>query len=238
MITFLELGKYGRLGNQLFQVASTIGVAEKNNQDTVFNEWDHPFKYGTRPMDPRIEFDTLQVPWGYHDITVDRGANISLHGYLQSEKYFKHCEEGIRNLFTFKTLPNKSHYLSPHSGSFIAVHVRRGDYHPDHHILLGSDYYREAIRRLPDLPIMLFSDDMEAAVKVVPWHTNTFHSPNAGHDLAMMTQAKYHVIANSSFSWWGAWLSNSERVIAPADWFGIKSKFDTKDLIPDRWEVI
>jgi len=236
MITFKELGNYGRLGNQLFQVASTIGIASKNNQETAFPAWQHPFKHDTNIIDPRVEWYHQRVPWGYHDIRVRPGSNTSLRGYLQSEKYFKHVEAGIRHLFTFKTMPEKRHYIK--SGDFIAVHVRRGDYDPDYHTLLGSFYYREALDMLPDIPIMLFSDDMEEAKSVVPWHTNTFHSPNPGFDLAMMTLAKYHVIANSSFSWWGAWLSDSERVIAPKNWFGPRSKFDTKDLIPDRWEVI
>ena len=235
-MTFLELGKYGRLGNQLFQVASTIGVAEKNGHMTEFPEWEHPFKCDLNILNPAKNWYRMAVDWGYHEINLEPDINVSLHGYLQSEKYFKHCEDGIRNLFTFKTLPQKTHYIA--HGDFIAVHVRRGDYDPNHHTLLGSDYYREAIRRLPDLPIMLFSDDMEEAKKVVPWHTNTLHSPNAGYDLAMMTLAKFHVIANSSFSWWGAWLSNSEKVIAPSNWFGPESLYDTKDLIPDRWEVI
>jgi hypothetical protein len=236
MITFLELGNYGRLGNMMFQVASTIGVASENGHLSCFPEWEHPFKHQTRLLDPADKFEKIEVPWGYHPLEIEGDRKVSLHGYLQSEKYFINYEAGIRNLFTFKTLPDKKHYIA--HGDFIAVHVRRGDYDPRYHTLLLSDYYREAIRRLPDLPIMLFSDDMHEAQKVVPWHTNTFHSPNAGYDLAMMTLAKFHIISNSSFAWWGAWLGNSERVIAPGDWFGPLSPYDTKDLIPDRWEVI
>lgn len=232
MITFLELGKYGRLGNMMFQVASTIGIAERTRHLTAFPKWDHPFKYDTALVDSRQKFDAIEVPWGYHDIEIGADRNISLHGYLQSEKYFKHCEEGIRNLFTFKHYPR-----APHQ-DFISLHVRRGDYDPRYHTLLDRTYYEKALGMLPDLPVILFSDDMDAAKKVIPWRCICYHSPNAGYDLALMAQAKYHVIANSSFSWWGAWLSNAERVVAPADWFGPSISWDTKDLIPDRWEVI
>lgn len=232
MVTFNRLGKMGRLGNQLFQVASTIGIAEKNNQEWAFPEWDHPFKAEFPVIDKR-KFKTKLVPWGYHDVVVE--GDISLQGYMQSERYFKHCEDKIRELF----------YLGqPSIGwrwplEFIAVHVRRGDYNGTSHAILGEDYYTEALKELPKKPIVLFSDDREEAKRVVPVHTSCFEGDDPVADLMMMSTASYHVIANSSFSWWGAWLSGSKKVIAPKQWFGPKKKhWETKDIYPEGWIVI
>jgi len=221
MITFPSLNK-SRLGNQLFQVASTIGIAVKNNQEWGFPHWEHPFDM---PVVTK-RFKTINVPWGYHDIKVDDSASIS--GYLQSEKYFKHCEDLIRELFAFKT---SSAY------DFIAVHVRRGDYDDRYNTLLGSDYYDKALSLLPDLPVVLFSDDMKEAERIIGTGYIAYHI-DPWSDIAMMVQAKYHVIANSTFSWWGAWLSGSDRVIAPAQWFGKLSRYSTKDLYTDKMIVI
>lgn len=229
MITYLELGNYGRLGNQMFQVASTIGIAYKNECNWCFPKWDHPFNDTFLELPEQIKevFGTRKIPWGYYNIILDGQLPINLHGYLQSEKYFKHCEKEIRKKFTFKE------QLQP-INDFIAVHVRRGDYDPKYHTLLGIDYYRQALSSLPALPIYLFTDDPSEAIKAVPRYDQLFYS-NAFYDLNLMTRAKYHVIANSSFSWWGAWLSNSEKIIAPKQWFGPLQPLSTKDLIPENW---
>lgn len=221
MITFNNLKEY-RIGNQLFQVASTIGIAVKNNQEWAFPQWDHPFDM---PVLRNNAFPTVHVPWGYHNIQVDGSA--SLVGYMQSEKYFKHCEQLIRDMFTFKAVDVYD---------FIAVHVRRGDYDNRYYTILGRDYYDKALSLLPDLPVILFSDDMEEAANIVDGRG--YHSPNPWVDLAMMTRAKYHVIANSTFSWWGAWLSGADKIIAPAQWFGIKNLLSAKDLYTDNMIVI
>jgi hypothetical protein len=222
----------GRIGNQLFQVASTIGVATKNGCDWGFPEWDNPFS-GVFFNAPEGRYRTVKVPWGYHQLTFDPKDNISLQGYMQSEKYFKHCESLIRMKFTFTTPPTPAH------DDFISVHLRRGDYDGQSHAILGMDYYKRALAKLPDRPIYVFTDDEEAGRSMFP--EPVYVSPQGTDpwmDIAMMTKASYHIIANSSFSWWGAWLSQSDKVIAPKEWFGIKKNWDTSDIYCKTWEII
>jgi len=255
MITYKPVTDYSKgigkpntgLGNQMFQVASTIGIATKNGHNFALPQWESPFENILPQLHlkhkEQLEGDNwkaIKVPWGYHDIMVPGdGENYRLRGYMQSEKYFKHCESLIRELFIFKEgVDNYS--------DFIAVHVRRGDYvdKSAHHTLLGRDYYERALAMLPDIPITVFTDmqtiawqgDKSNLCDIVPgWNMVS----NSNNDMAIMAQAKYHVIANSSFSWWGAWLSNSEKVIAPRNWFGPKKKhWSTKDLYPESWTVI
>lgn len=226
MITFSQLGKYGRFGNQLFQVASTIGIAEVNNQQWCFPDWKHPFKHDFNCNHfPIYSYQKVDIPWGYHKFNLKQG-NFDIYGYLQSEKYFSHCEDLIRELFTFK---EDRRVIN----DFIAVHVRRGDYISEYYTLLGRDYYSKALSHLPKLPVYVFTDDMNQAQKIVK--ADVYFTKDHYHDLNLMTKAKHHVIANSSFSWWGAWLADSKQVIAPKSWFGPKSPFNTNDLIPDRW---
>lgn len=226
MLTFLELGKYGRFGNQLFQVASTIGIAEKNNMFNFFPEWDHPFATKFPKVFKESSFTPYSIPWGYKNIIIHEG-DYSLHGYLQSYKYFEHCKDFIKELFTFKE------QLEPIE-DFISVHVRRGDYTKEYYTILGSNYYYKALATLPDLPVYVFTDDLDEAMRVIPTYDKIF-SGDTFYDLNLMTHAKYSIIANSSYSWWGAWLSNAEKIIAPKSWFGPQSPFNTIDMIPPNW---
>src|SRR5882724_10084070 len=107
MLTFKKLGRYGRFGNMLFQIAGTIGIAMKNNHSFAFPKlvnWDHLERFGSKePIDltnyfenplpemPDINFQDLFVHWGYHDITISPDRAISLEGHMQSPKYFNHC---------------------------------------------------------------------------------------------------------------------------------------------------
>lgn len=237
MITYKPVANYLRedkpntgLGNQMFQVASTIGIAIKNNQEWRLPYWEHPFVYDF-PISTET-YPVYDVPWGYQDIKVD--GDVALHGYMQAHEYFDHIEDFIREVFRFA-------YGYILNEPFIAIHVRRGDYTgiSEHHTLLGKDYYDAALSLLPkDLKRVVFTDDKITAKEVVPSFYWMFDgSPE--DDMRLMTKADYHVIANSSFSWWGAWLSKSKKVIAPKAWFGPKSAhLSTEDLIPKYWDQI
>lgn len=228
MITFSQLGNYGRLGNQLFQVAGTIGIAEKNNQPWCFPEWNNPFT-GDFHEYIKHSYKQIYVPWGYKDVVLGLSFDYDIHGYLQSEKYFNHCRDRIKELFTFR---ESIEVINP----FIAVHIRRGDYMPDYYAILGREYYDKALSMLPDLPVYVFTDDCDKAKEVVK--ADQYFCGDPFYDLNLMTKAEYIVIANSSYSWWGAWLSDAKRVIAPVHWFGPLSPFNTIDLIPERYEQI
>jgi hypothetical protein len=175
--------------------------------------------------------------------------NTYLIGYWQSEKYFTSIAEAIRNDFSFRNIQSElSNEIS--SCNSVSLHVRRGDYvassetaslHPvcpPKYFYKAADYIADRI----DSPVFyIFSDDLEW-VKMnlklkYPMKFCTTNAPNTGYfDLHLMTLCKHSVIANSSFSWWGAWLSsaNNKLVIAPKYWFR-DSSIDTKDLIPVNW---
>ena len=173
MITFSQIGNYGRLGNQMFQVASTIGIAVRNDQPWCFPEWDHPFTGEFNLSEySKHSYEQIYVPWGYREI--DLYNNHSIHGYLQSEKYFNHCRDQIKELFTFR---ESVEVINP----FIAVHIRRGDYTPEYYTILGGEYYEKALSMLPDLPVYAFTDDLDQAKQVVK--ADQYFCGDTFHDL-------------------------------------------------------
>jgi hypothetical protein len=124
----------------------------------------------------------------------------------------------------------------------VAVHVRRGDY-ANHGVfgLLSANYYEEALQRLRHQghtgPVWLFSDDLDAAKKIVPEPCQPMRSPvGPQEEILAMSSASAFVTANSSFSWWGAWLSGSRNVVAPDAWF--KASPEPSGLVPPWWTRI
>jgi hypothetical protein len=235
MLSFNELGRYGRLGNQMFQIASTIGIAKKFGYDYAFPEWinwDAKDRFGSDEdiyISKYLQYDLprtdQQLPiyfmhWGYHDVNVP--DNVSLSGHMQSERYFEHCADEIRKVFTFKDEFDKNDYT--------ALHIRMGDYGSDYHPICSKEYYERAIN-IAGGKILLFSDDKEAAVRhLQPFYGDIFIGTTID-SLKMMKACKRHIIANSTFSWWGAWLANSELTIAPKQWFGpAASHLETRDI--------
>lgn len=180
--------------------------------------------------------------------------NVYLQGYWQSEKYFKDIETIIRNDFTLKEkLNNKScevAELISKSRMSVSIHIRRGDYvsNPITNSMHGTcslDYYQECVKELAekfsDLQLFVFSDDPEwVKVNLHFKYPTVFVNHNgaerAYEDMHLMSLCKHNIIANSSFSWWGAWLNNylDKIVFAPKQWFKQKER-NTDDLIPENW---
>jgi len=182
-------------------------------------------------------------------------APCYLRGYFQSPKYFAECEERVRRAFDW------SGYVSPDARSFaddvadadVAIHVRRGDYASNPkaemvHGLLGSDYYKAALDILvqmsPIARVHLFSDDPSYARALLgddPRVQETFGTSEYD-DMFMMSKVRRHVIANSTFSWWSAWLDqrSDSVVVAPRAWFSQETmkNTDVRDLFPQSWIMI
>lgn len=187
---------------------------------------------------------------------LDIPDNRYIVGHWQTEKYFCGVAEHIRSDFAFKTaLTDKNKDLSHQikSCNSISLHVRRGDYVSDPKTLVTNgvcptQYYNKAIKLIVqnvDNPnFFIFSDDsdwvrqnMELRVPCFfVDHNNGLESYN---DMRLMSLCQHNIIANSSFSWWGAWLNqNSEKmVVSPKQWFANPS-LDPSDLIPDDWYKI
>ena len=103
-------------------------------------------------------------------------------------------------------------------------------------------YYEKALSILPNLPVIVFSDDYEWCKKQELFDSDRFiiaEGNSTDCDLCLMTLCTHHIIANSSYSWWGAWLADSKQVIAPKKWFGGECvNKDTKDLYSNGWKVL
>lgn len=176
-----------------------------------------------------------------------------LEGYWQCEKYFiKHAEQ-IRKDFRLKEpLQNikKSILHKIESTEHpVSLHIRRGDYvshktSNEFHGLIGPHYYKKAVsqirNRLKHPTFFIFSDDIQWCKNNLKFNSPTFfvdYTPGIGHqDMMLMSKCSHHIIANSSFSWWGAWLNPSPRkiVIAPSKWF-IDESADYRDIVPTSW---
>jgi hypothetical protein len=190
------------------------------------------------------------------DIIKNLPETIILNGFFQKEKYFISHETEIRKLFSFRdTLSGQNAGLSEKIKSTlsVSVHVRRGDYvfNPEtnaYHGVCSPEYYRKAIRLMKekhgDCYFFVFSDDIEwCRANLEVGEKTAFVSHNTGRnsylDMQLMSLCKHHIIANSSFSWWGAWLnpSSDKTVIAPAKWFA-EGKHDTAGLYPKKWQLL
>ena len=196
--------------------------------------------------EPHFEFDRK---------VLDLPAPHALYGYWQTERYFEDVREKVRLAFT-PALP-----LEPANAAVleairqaempVSLHVRRGDYVSDAsasaiHGTCSLDYYRAAmasiVSQTQNAHFFAFSDDAswtqanlgsDAPITYV-----AANAPSRGYrDMQLMSACRHHIIANSSFSWWGAWLNNQhgKRVIAPAMWFAQSNK-NPKDLLPISWE--
>jgi hypothetical protein len=187
--------------------------------------------------------------------------NINLDGYFQTEKYFKHIEDVIRSDFQFQDSiydPCKEMIDSFGSGRKIFLHVRRGDPNlcwsyvnlQQAHPLQTWEYYDEALSHFPDdIPVIVLSDVIDWCKEQDYFKSDRFifseemDTFSDGQripwvDLCLMSLCTDAIIANSSFSWWGAWMINNpdKKVIAPKKWFGSQyDHYDMSDLIPSGW---
>lgn len=176
-----------------------------------------------------------------------------LFGYWQSEKYFQSYANQIHDDCAFRSppRPEAQGWLNEiEQSTAVAVHVRRGDYVTNPHTaavhgVCDPDYYQAAadalLRRVAGPTFFVFSDDPDWAEANLhlPGRTKTVrgNQERADHeDLRLMSACRHFIIANSSFSWWGAWLGNANDkcVVAPRRWFQ-NYRADTKDLLPEGW---
>lgn len=251
MLTFNKLGRYGRLGNQMFQIASTIGIARKQGYNYGFPAWknyDHKErfksdedidvqKYFRNPL-PEVapgEYPEHNIPWGYHNVVCPDG--VSLHGHMQSEKYFDHCADEVYHYFKMKEPEGLDIEIMP---GVVAIHLRAGDYGGDYHPVMDMDYYNSAMAVFPDHPFLVFSDEIQTCREMFGDRVDYMEANDYMTDFYLMTQCDHFIISNSTYSWWAAWLGRcpGKRVVAPRKWFGPAAKLETKDIYPDNWIVI
>lgn len=242
------------LGNLMFQACAMEYIAKQHNQDLVYyyvdkfiknlatsNPWEaHAYEYFSifknidyyknqyRSTELNVQ---VKVPFCYVDFTPMDGTIYS--GYFQSEKYFTH--EFAQWLFEPTFSIDQYDYFQ---GKTCSIHVRRGDYlfrqlwHP----VLPMSYYEDAMGMVMADRYLVFSDDIEWCRE--NFRGDQFVFPDLVNyvELYLMAKCDCNIIANSSFSWWGAYLGVKDKmVIAPKLWFGPAASVNDRDLVPDRW---
>ena len=192
------------------------------------------------------ENQTLTYQADFHSQKI---KNLYLIGDWQNENYFLEYELDIRNDFKFPKIDINSRNGNlldlAHNNNSVSIHVRRGDYLSSiTHTALEQSYYKEAINivnnRISDPIFFVFSDDIgwcknNLNLKYAHYVDNNFEEKSY-LDMQLMSNCNHNIIANSSFSWWGAWLNNSSDkiVISPKVWLP-KLKILSSNVIPEKW---
>jgi|TARA_R110002012_G_scaffold14048_4_gene58930 hypothetical protein len=238
---------YG-LGNQLFQIASLLSLAKDNDDTATFPMLLDPSfgnYYDTILSGVNTYTEGLQLSRQCNEMSFDYQElpyyeDCIYRGYFQSEKYFKHNRDYILDCFDFST-EAEVQYKDVLKTKTVSLHVRRGDYVnlQNHHPLQPQEYYIKSLEEVGGFDsILVFSDD-------ISWCKENLILPNAMYvekqsdvcDLKLMSLCDNNIIANSSFSWWGAWLNKSKdkKVVAPKNWFGPDKNLNDSDIVPEDW---
>lgn len=249
MITYQNLGKYGRLGNQMFQYAALLGISNKTGYQFGFSPGRllENFKISMgMPLNEKIPVKYLyeEKDFNFTSEVFQCPDDVDFIGYFQSEKYWKHCQELVVQQFQFINVLEIN-------DTFTSLHVRRGDYvslKDTHTCLADTNYYDIAIKELNPKKIVVFTDDQEwlrSSGCLERWRVNReveiSNYKNDILELLYMTKADNSIIANSSFSWWGAYLGPHQKkgtIIAPKNWFGPKGPRNWQDIYCDGWVIL
>lgn len=239
----------GGLGNQMFQISAAVSLALQNNDEFSFdlqkchtpNQGKPSNFYSNNilknvPNISNYQFTRMYWEPKFSHDEIHYQENLILNGYFQSEKYFWKNQTEIKNLFFTEQRRTST------SDVITSVHIRRGDYQKfsKFHNLLNIEYYKKAIDYVGEGKFMFFSDD-------ILWVKENFVSDNFLYsetndeveDFYYMSSCDNNIIANSSFSWWAAYLNKNPNkiIISPTheNWFGPDGPKDTQDLIPQTW---
>lgn len=226
-----KVKKHKTFYNLLCKIFSRLGIKLKNSSYYI----EHDFTYQQE----------------INDLTINR--EVYFEGYWQSYKYFESIRTALLKEFTCNEEldeQNKNILNSIYASNSISLHIRRGDYVSNPkakavHGVCELKYYQEAIKYMQEhnqsskIIWYVFSDDIEWVKSNLSIENAVYINNNKGiaayKDIVLMSKCKHNIIANSSFSWWGAWLNDnpSKIVVAPKKWFAIAK--DTQDLLPSEW---
>lgn len=240
----------GGLGNQLFQWAYIRSLSRNYEAylDKSIYTYNFYRKYALDQFPnlfaPLLDrdfrgFQRIGDDLIYRKIEFDPDCNYYLDGYWQSEKYFLECSDLIKselsppNLFLDGYLPKFSINVS--------IHIRRTDYinSNGYHPVQPIEYYQKALDIINEYDnVVIFSDDITWCRENLKFKNMIFVDDLTDvENLWLMSTCDHNIIANSSFSWWGAWLNtnNDKKVICPVKWFGDQTNLDSRDITPDSW---
>jgi len=251
----------GGLGNYMFQISAAFAISLRDNKELICETYDtqvpqKPVQTYENNLFRKVKFTSehiAHIPYGepkfsFSEIPFIEG-NMRLYGYFQSEKYFRNYRKEVLELFDLnQEIQEKiqEKYQEVLSKNPTSLHVRRGDYVwlNDYHANQQVSYYQEATNLIgSEEHYLIFSDDISWCEENLNFIKNkTFVKDNLDYeDLFLMSFCSNHIIANSSFSWWGAWLNKNEnkKVVAPKQWFGkSNSHLETTDLYCEKWHII
>ena len=261
MLSFNLLGRLGRLGNQMFQYAVLLAEARRLSlphciPDSSGIVADQQHQLLEAFMLPELvilgrqrapQCLTLPIDNGWEPGWNDKvGAGCDLVGFFQSERFFEGHEAAVRAAFAFNETRRRrcEAALARMGPAVIALHVRRTDYLANAHRFppCSPSYFAAALETMPaNLPVLVFSDDVAWCRAQPLFASRRFMFSKSGSnldDLCLMTLCRHHIISNSSFSWWGAWLALHPRqqVVAPLHWFGAAASPAKRiNVAPSHW---
>lgn len=240
MVTWPSLNA-AKLGNQLFGMAATLAYGARHGHAVRFPPWKSA-GYFSMPSEmfgdippSTNHYDQPNLP--YDPIPQREGGVIELRGNFISHKFFAGYEDVVRNAFAS---PSGSAVLT----NRIAIHVRRGDYVGGPYVQLEQPWYEAQMAQFPGATFLCFSDALpECRLMFAHRKDVTFSEGSAEQDLRRMTGCSGHIVANSTFSWWGAWLSGRDNVIRPAHYHTEAfrrgtphiQRWEDNDFWPDSW---
>ena len=246
----------GGLGNQMFQYAYGRHLSVKFNKPLFLEKsfFDNQQGNGViRSFEldkfPGVKLDTVsningnlyQINEGQYVEDVSISDSYLLNGYWQSERFFKESESILRNDFkpSVETLMKISSPIL--KTNTVSLHVRRTDFSKTNgfHPIQTIDYYNKAITAIGNYDnLLIFSDDINWCKENFSYQNMIFvEGLDDVEDMWLMSMCKKNIIANSSFSWWAAWLNNNpnKRIVAPLQWFGGENNKNASEIIPKNW---
>lgn len=236
----------GGLGNMMFQISAGISLAKDLNVDFfyTYKNWNSCTQHNISNY-PTTIFKNIKkidfIPDGLKYYTYDESTykkvlqedNLILDGYFQSDKYFSHNKYFIKKVFDVE--------INEKYKDYCFIHIRRGDYLKFSHVhpVTTDEYYIKALEQINNDKIVILTDDKE----YVKNHSlfskfEVFQSTSDLDDLSVMKSCKQAIIGNSTFSWWGSYLGELEKIIAPKLWFNHLNYDQYKDIYTDKMILI
>lgn len=243
MLTFFDLGNHGSLGNQLFQIYSTSGLAKKLGKQAKFPNWKYSEFFKNPPQTTSVypEKTYYEKDLRYNPSILDdlrEFESVNLLGYFQSPLYFDK---------SFKLEPKNFRNPLGNVKNCVAMHIRRGDFLRFKNIYINlfddTEYYQLALNQLKGRKVFVFSDDIGYCKKNrerlnIKDKELEFVGPEFNlsdiKELLLISKFPFIITANSTFSWWGAYLSKKSKVYTPYKWFSNEKYNYEKTLIPEE----
>lgn len=248
----------GRLGNQMFQIANGYAVSKTHNRKYIAPRKETDACNFNDTVFKNIDFgiDSTEIPDGhvlncsfeYSDNIPHQTKPTIYKGYFQSEKFFaKHAESVVKMFSPTDNFVKKAYDDYPQlKYNTATINVRRTDYliYSNMHPCITLEYIHEAIKFIPNIDYyFISSDDLEWCRNNIKISNAVFVNYNGYEAMWLASLTKNFIISNSSFSWWGAYLSpyRNKIVLAPETWFGPEAanrNMSSIDICPAKWTII